>query len=179
MRTCSKTQKYSIAHHFFNFDRNTGVLHLKLIVLKRGIQLNKNVLHLTYPVLTTTQNDIKIAHFGFQFFSHHFYMGILYMEIWVQMRWLYLNRPLKIGMRTCIKTQKYSIAHNFFNFDHNIGMLHFKSIILQRGIQLNKNFVHLTYSVLTTTYNDEKLHILDSSPLIIISIWANYRWRDW
>ena len=36
------------------------MLHLKLIVLKRGIQLNKNNSHLTYPVLTTTQNDVKL-----------------------------------------------------------------------------------------------------------------------
>ena len=76
----SKTQKYSIAHNFFNFDHNIGMLHLKSIVLKRGIHLNKNILHLTYPVLTTTQNDEKIAHCGFQFFSHHFYMGILYTD---------------------------------------------------------------------------------------------------
>ena len=43
-------------------------------------------------------------------------------------------------MRTCSKTQKYSIAHNFFSFDHNIGMLHVVSIVLMRGIQLKKNF---------------------------------------
>ena len=43
-------------------------------------------------------------------------------------------------MRTCNKTQKYSNAHNFFNFDHNIGMLHLKMIVLMRGIQMNKNF---------------------------------------
>ena len=35
------------------------MLHLKLIVLRREIQLNKNFLHLTYPILTTTQNDEK------------------------------------------------------------------------------------------------------------------------
>ena len=72
-------------------------------------------------------------------------------------------------MRTCSKSQKYSIAHNFFNFDHNIGMLHLKSIVLKRGILLNKNFSHLTYPVLTTTQNDEQLHIFDSSSLVIIS----------
>ena len=43
-------------------------------------------------------------------------------------------------MRTCNKTQKYSNAHNFFNFDCNIGMLHLKMIVLMRGIQLNKYF---------------------------------------
>ena len=36
------------------------MLHLTLIVLKRGIQLNKNISHLTYPVLTTTQNNKKL-----------------------------------------------------------------------------------------------------------------------
>ena len=40
------------------------MLHLKLIVLKRGIQLNKNFSHLTYPVLTTTQNDEKLHSLG-------------------------------------------------------------------------------------------------------------------
>ena len=43
-------------------------------------------------------------------------------------------------MRTCNKTQKYLIAHNFFYFDSNIGMLHLKMIVLMRGIQLNKYF---------------------------------------
>ena len=84
----------------------------------------------------------------------------------------------KIGIRICSKTQKYSIAHNLFNFDRTIGMLHLKLIILKRGIQLNKNFSHLTYPVLTTTQNDEKLHILDSNSLVIISIWAYCTWRD-
>ena len=46
----------------------------------------------------------------------------------------------KIEMGTCTINQKYWIAHNFFNFVHNIGMLHIISIILMRGIQLNKNF---------------------------------------
>ena len=41
MRTCNKTQKYSNTHNFLNFDRNIGMLHLKMIVLMRGIQLNK------------------------------------------------------------------------------------------------------------------------------------------
>ena len=77
-------------------------------------------------------------------------------------------------MRTCSKPQKYSIAHNFFNFDHNIGMLHLKLIVLKRGIQLNKNFPYLTYPVLTTTQNNEKLHIVDSNSLVNISIWAYY-----
>ena len=46
----------------------------------------------------------------------------------------------KIGMRTCSKTQKYWIAHNFFNFNHNIAMLHVKILILISGIELNNNF---------------------------------------
>ena len=49
------------------------------------------------------------------------------------------HKSYKIVMRTCSKTQKYPIAHNF-NFDRNIGMLHLKMIVLMRGIQLNKNF---------------------------------------
>ena len=81
-------------------------------------------------------------------------------------------------MRTCSKTQKYSIAHNFLNFDHNIDMLHLKLIVLKRGIQLNKNFSHLTYPVLTTTQNDEKMHIVDSNSLVITSIWAYYTLKD-
>ena len=60
MRTCSKTQKYWIAHNFFNFDRNIAMLHLILIVLMRGMQLKKNFSNLRYPVLTTTQNDDKL-----------------------------------------------------------------------------------------------------------------------
>ena len=60
MRTCNKTQKYLIAYNFFNFDRNIGMLYLKIILLKRGIQLNKNFWSLSYPVLTTTQNDKKL-----------------------------------------------------------------------------------------------------------------------
>ena len=77
----------------------------------------------------------------------------------------------KIG-RTCSKTQKYLIAHNFFNFDLNIGMLHLKMIILMRGIQLNKNFLHLSYPVLATIQNDEKLHIFDSNSVVILYIWV-------
>ena len=42
MRTYSKTQKYSLPHKFFNFDRNIGMLHLKMFVMMRGIELNKN-----------------------------------------------------------------------------------------------------------------------------------------
>ena len=54
-----------------------------------------------------------------------------------------------------------------------------KSIVLERGIQLNKNFSHLTYPILKTTQNDENLHILDSNPLVTNSIWAYYTWKDW
>ena len=146
MRTSNKTQKYSIAHNFLNFDHNIGMLRLKMIVLMRGIQLNKNFWNLSYPVLKTTQNDEKL---------HIFDSNSL-----------------------CSKTQKYSIAHNFFNFDHNIGMLHLKMIVLMRGIQLNKNFWNLSYPVLTTTQNYEKLHIFDSNSLVILSIWTYHTWRD-
>ena len=61
----------------------------------------------------------------------------------------------KIGMRTCSKTQKYWIAHNFFNFDRNIGLLHLVS---------KKNFSNWSYPVLTTIQNDE-----DSNSLVILS----------
>ena len=57
-------------------------------------------------------------------------------------------------------------------------MLHLVSIVLMRGIQLKKNFSNWSYQVLTTTQNDEKLHILDSNSLVILSIWAYYAWRD-
>ena len=76
----------------------------------------------------------------------------------------------EIGMRTCSKTQKYWIAHNFFNFDCNIGMSHLISIMFMRGIQVEKNFSNLNYPVLTTTQKDEKLHIFDSNSLVILSI---------
>ena len=77
-------------------------------------------------------------------------------------------------MRTCSKAQKYWIAHNFFNFDRNIGMLHLISIALMREIQLKKNFSNLNCQGLTTTQNDEKLPILDSNSLGTLSMWAYY-----
>ena len=51
-------------------------------------------------------------------------------------------------------------------------MLHLKTIILMRGIQLNKKFSNLSDPVLTTAQNDKKLHIFDSNSLVILSIWA-------
>ena len=47
-----------------------------------------------------------------------------------------------------------------------------------RGIQLNKNFCNFSYPVLTTTQNDEKLHIFDSNSLVILSIWTYHTWRE-
>ena len=47
-----------------------------------------------------------------------------------------------------------------------------------REIQLNKNFWNLSYPVLTTTQNVEKLHIFDSNSLVILSIWTYHIWRD-
>ena len=152
-----KLQKYEITHNFFNFDRNIGMLHFKTIVLMRGIQLNKNFSNLSNPVLTATQNEKKIAHFLFQFFGHPFYMGILYMKGHVLMRLMYLNRShRKLEWEQAVKLQKYEITHNFFNFDHNIGMLHLKTIVLMRGIQQNKNSSNLSNPVLTTAQNDKK-----------------------
>ena len=53
-------------------------------------------------------------------------------------------------------------------------MLHLKTIVLMRGIELNKNFSNFIYPVLTTTQNDKKLHIFDFNSLVIFSIWAYY-----
>ena len=78
-------------------------------------------------------------------------------------------------MRTCSKTRKYSIAHNFLN---NIGMLHLIMTVLMRGIQFNKKFWNMSYLVFTTTQNDEKLHVFDSNSLVILSIWIYHTWRD-
>ena len=47
-----------------------------------------------------------------------------------------------------------------------------------RGIQLNKNFSNLSYPVLTTTHNDEKLHIFDSKSLVMLSISTYHTLRD-
>ena len=40
------------------------------------------------------------------------------------------------------------------------------------------SFSNWSYPVLTTTQNDEKLHIFYSDSLVILSIWAHYAWRD-
>ena len=40
------------------------------------------------------------------------------------------------------------------------------------------SFSNWSYPVLTTTQNDEKLHIFYSNSLVILSIWAHYAWRD-
>ena len=102
----------------------------------------------------------KIAHFLFQLFIHPFYMGILYMKGHVLMRWMYLNRNhRKLEWEHAVKLQKYWISHNFFNFDHNIGMLHLKMILLMRGIQLNKNFSNMSYPVPGLIWSAFKKHM--------------------
>ena len=53
-----------------------------------------------------------------------------------------------------------------------IGMLHLISIVLMTGIQLKKKFSNWNYPVLTTTQNNEKLHIFYSNSLVILSIWT-------
>ena len=45
------------------------------------------------------------------------------------------------------------------------------------GIQLNKNFWNLSYQVLTTTQNDEKLHIFNSNSLVILFISIYHTWK--
>ena len=150
------------------------MLHLISLVLMRGIQLYKNFWNLSYPLLTTTQNDEKLHIFNSN--------SSVILSIWVYYRWRDIYRwdeciwtgVIKIGMRTCSKAEKYLIAHNFFNFDCNIGMLHLILLILMTGIQLYKNFWNLSYPLLTTTQNDEKLHIFDSNSLVTLSIWAYY-----
>ena len=145
MSTCNKTQKYLIAHNFFNFDHNIGMLHLKMIILMRGIQLNKNFWNFSYPDLTTTQNDKKLHIFDFNY--------LVILSIWTYHTWRDMYRWHECNWTQIVencnenmpyRTQKYLIAHNFFNFDCNIGMLHLKMIILMRGIQLNKNFWNLS-----------------------------------
>ena len=81
-----------------------------------------------------------------------------------------LNTNRREIMRMCNKTQKY--YHNFFNFDSNIGM------DLEMIIQLNKNFLNLSYPVLTTTQNDKKLHIFYFNSLFILSKWTYHTSRD-
>ena len=46
-------------------------------------------------------------------------------------------------------------------------------IVLMRGIQLNKKFWNLSYPVLTTTQNDEKLHIFDSHSLVKLFLYGH------
>ena len=73
-------------------------------------------------------------------------------------------------MRTCNKTQRYLIVHNFFDFDRKICILHLIMNEFLREIQLNKNLWNLSYPVLTTTQSDEKFHIFDSNSLVILFI---------
>ena len=80
------------------------------------------------------------------------------------------QKSQKIVKRTWSKTEKYWIAHNFFTFDRNIGMLHLKTIVLMREIQLNKNFWNLSYPVLITTQNDKNLHIFYSNSLELTTL---------
>ena len=137
MRTCSKTQKYWIAHNFFNFDRNIGMLHLILIVLMRGIQLKKNFSNLSYPVLTTSHNNSKwwqITHFCFQFFSYPFYMAIVSMERHIQMSWMYLKRSnRKLKWEHAVKLRNIGLLITSLILIITIGMLHLILIILMRS----------------------------------------------
>ena len=182
MRTCSKSQKYWIVHNFFNVDHNIGMLDLISIVLMRGIKLKKNFSNLIYPVLTTSHNYSKwwqITHFWFQFFSHHFYMAILCMERHMQMSWMYLKRSnRKLKWEHAVKLRNIGLLITSLILLITIYMLHLISIKLITGIQQKKNFSNLSYPVLTTTQNDEKLHIFDSNSLVIFSIWPYYAWRD-
>ena len=178
MRTCSKTQKYWIAHTFFTFDRNIGMLHLILIVLMRGNQLKKNFSNYSYTSSHNYSKWWQIIHSCFQFFSCPFYMAILCMERHVQMSWMYLKRSnRKLKWEHAVKLRNIGLLITSLILIITIGMLHLISIVLMRGIQLKKNFPNLSYPVLTTQ-NDDKLHIFDSNSLVILSIWPYYAWRD-
>ena len=155
------------------------MLHLVSIILMRGIQLKKNFSNWSYPVLATTQNDEKLHIFYFNSLVILFYMGTLCMERHVQMRWMYLNRShRKLEWEHAVKLRNIQLLITSLGFVRNIGMLHLVSIVLMRGIQLKKNFSNWSYPVLTTTQNDEKLHIFYFDSLVILSIWAHYAWRD-
>ena len=73
-------------------------------------------------------------------------------------------------MKTYSKIEKFRIVLNFFNFDCNKGMLLLTLIVFMRAIQLKKHLSNLSYPVLTSTHNDEKLHFFDSNSLVILSI---------
>ena len=151
-----------------------GMLHIISIVLMRGIQLKKNFSNLSYPVLITSHNYSKwwqITHFWFQFFSYPFYMAILCMERHIQMSWMYLKRSnRKLKWEHAVKLRNIGLLITSLILIIRIGMLHL-ILILMRGFQLKKNFSNLSYPVLTTTQNDDKLYILDSNSLVILSIW--------
>ena len=143
----------------------------------RGIQLNKNLWNLSYPVLTTTQNDEKL---------HIFYSNTLViLSIWTYYTWRHMYRWDECNWTEIVETCNENKQQNWeifdcsqlLYFDHNIGMLHRIMTVLLRGIQQNKNFWNMSYPVLTTTQNDEKLHIFDSNSLVILSIWTYYTWR--
>ena len=155
MRTCSKTQKYWIAHNFFNFDRNIGVLHLILIVLMKEIPVRKNFFKFELPSSHNYSKRWKTTHFWFQFFSHPFYMGILCMERHVQIRWMYLNRShTKLEWEHAVKLR-------------NIGLLITSLILI---ITLACCMLCLTNHHLTC-----KTVFLHNSPL---SYSLNY-WTNW
>ena len=141
------------------------MLHHISIILMRGIQLKKNFSNLSYPVLTTSHYYSKwwqITHFWFQFFSYPFYMAILCMEIHIQMSWMYLKRSnRKLKWEHAVKLRNIGLLITSLILIIRIGMLHLFFIVLMRGIQLKKNFSNLSYPVLTTTQNDDKLHIFD------------------
>ena len=112
----SKTQKYWIAHNFFNSDHNMGILDLiSIVLMSRSPTGEEFFSNLSYPILTTVQNDEKLHIFWFHFFSHPFYMGIICKERYIQMRLMYLNRSnRKLEWEHFSKTQRYCIANNFF-----------------------------------------------------------------
>ena len=145
MRTCSKTQRYLIVHNFFDFDRNISILHLIMTVLVIEIQLNKNLWNLSYPVLTTTQNDEKLHIFDSN--------SLVIVSIWTYHTWREMYRWDECNWTEIVETCNENMQQNWeifdysqlLNIDHNVGMLHLKMIVLMREIQLNKNLWNLSY----------------------------------
>ena len=170
MRTCSKTQKYWIAHNFFNFDHNNRHVAPHFDCIDESNPTEEEFFKFELPSSHNYSKWWQITHFWFQFFSHPFYMAILCMERHIQMNWMYLNRSnRKLKWKHAVKLRNIGLLITSLILIITIYMLHLISIKLITGIQLKKNFSNLSYPILTT-HNDDKLHIFVSNSLVILSI---------
>ena len=148
------------------------------MILIRAIQLKKNFSNLSYPVPTTFQNDEKLHIFWFHFFSHPFYMGILCKERHIQMRLMYLNRSnRKLKWENSVKLRNIGLLITslilivtwacFTHFDH-----------IDKSNPTEEEFFKFELPSSHNCPNDKKLHIFDTSSLVILSIWAYYARTD-